>query len=1458
MLNRGASLLALTLALLAGVASAESSKPIQILFLGDNGHHQPALRFKTLQPVLYQRGIELTYSDDMGALNKDALAKYDGLMIYANTEKIKPEQEAAMLEFVASGKGFIPLHCASFCFQNSPAYIDLVGAQFKSHKTGTFKVENVKPDHPIMQGFNGFESWDETYVHAKHNEKDRTVLEVRAEGDTKEPWTWVRTFGKGRVFYTAWGHDDRTWGNPGFQSLVDRGVRWAVGQDAAQWPKFRDPNQWELTEMTPKRTDAKPFEFTDVGHEIPIYKPGKRADKDSAQNMMQNPLEPEESIKHFVTPKDFEMKLFASEKDFQGKPIAMTWDERGRLWMCETVDYPNELHPNLDEGRDHIRILEDTDGDGVADKFTLFADKLSIPTSIAFYKGGVIVQNAKETLYLKDTDGDDKADERKVLYKGWNTSDTHGMVSNFQYGLDNWIWAMQGYNDSHATDASGKNFQGFRQGFFRFKQDGSDLEFLRSTDNNTWGFGMSEEGIIFGSTANHNPSDYMPIPNRYYDKVRGWSSEVLHTIADTYLFKPITENVRQVDQFGGYTAGAGHALYTARTYPQDFWNRTAFVAEPTGHLVGMFLLKREGADYKSTSPINLVASDDEWSSPIMAEVGPDGNMWVIDWYNYIIQHNPTPAGFKTGKHAAYESNLRDHSHGRIYRVVYKPAAAKPAMTLAGATPQKLVETLKNDNLLWRRHAQRLLVERGQQDVVPDLAKLVADKSVDGIGLNVGAIHALWTLEGLGALKDAGAKVAVDALAHPSAGVRRNALQVLPKNDVSTKAIIASGLLDDQDMQVRLAAILAIADSPPSVEAAAALAKVATSEFNLMDRWLADATISAGAQQVDYFIPALAKEAGSKKPKAPTVKLLERVGEHFGRREESVKAIEPVLAAIVDSSKEFTAPVIVGMAKGWPEKRPADVTPAMEANLEKLFGSVADNARGPLLKLAVRMGSKKLQENAAKLSEALLATVTNEKAAAAARVSAAAQYIEANPKSADAVKTLVEQITPAASLELAQGLIDALSVSESDDAGKELVAKYPELTPAQQSSAVRMLLKKQAWVLAMLSACEKGAMRITDLSLDQRQQLATFPGKNPEVRDRAKALFEKGGGLPDADREKVFAELKELAQKTGDHVAGKEMFTKHCAKCHTHSGVGGKIGPDLTGMAVHPKEELLLNILIPSKSVESNFRAYVLQTKEGETQTGLLASESSGSVTLLTAEGKMLPFQRIDLEVFKGSDKSLMPDGFEKQMTKEELTNLLEFLSHRDKYTPLPFGKHAVASSFKGIFVDENAEPEKLLFPTWGPQTFEGIPFVVTDPQEGRMNNVVILRSDESEMAKKYPQQVKIPMNGSIKAVHLLSGISGWGFPFTPAPTVSMVLQFKYADGSTEDHELKNGEYFSDYISRNDVPKSKFAFALRNAQIRYFSVEPKRKDPIAEISFIKGGNDRTTAPVVMGMTIENLQ
>jgi putative membrane-bound dehydrogenase-like protein len=1442
-------LFSIILGLSASPAMAAEPTPIRGLFLGDQGHHRPSERFPQLAPVLAERGIELDYTEDLGVLTPDRLAPYDVLVVYANAERISPEQEQALLDFVAGGKGLVPLHCASFCFLNSDKYIALVGAQFQKHETGTFRTEIVAAEHPIMQGFGGFESWDETYVHHKHNEAGRTVLEVRDEKGKKEPWTWVRNEGKGRVFYTAWGHDHRTWRHPGFANLVERGIRWAAGRDPQEAGAYQTDRAFPIPEMTKPRADVAPFEYVNVGKKIPNYPPSDRwGVQEEPFSEMQKPLAPEESIKHLFVPEGFHAELFVSEPELGGKPIAMAWDERGRLWVAETYDYPNELQP-AGEGRDRIRICEDTDGDNRADKFTVFAEQLSIPTAIAFSRGGAIVQNAQETLYLKDTDCDDVADERRVLLTGWAAGDTHGGVSNFQYGLDNWIWGMQGYNDSTPTTDDGKELAHFRQGFFRFTPDCQQLEFVRSTNNNTWGLGISEEGLIFGSTANRCPSVYMPIANRYYESVRGWSpSLVLNMISDTYLFKAATPKVRQVDQHGGYTAGAGHALYTARNYAPEYWNRTAFVTEGTGHLVGTFVLERDGTDFRSENSFNLVASDDEWTAPIMAEVGPDGNIWVIDWYNYIVQHNPTPQGFETGKGNAYESDLRDKKHGRIYRIVPDASAATAPAKLDGATPEEWVKALAHSNQFWRKHAQRLLVERGELDVLPALITLTQDQAVDPVGLNVGAIHALWTMHGLGALegKHADATAAtVAALKHPSPGVRMNAVQVLPKDAATLEALVA--MRHDQDELVRLNVLLALAERPANDLAAATVFAMVTDSDNAADRWIPEATICAAAANAEPYLMLVAKE---KLPSEAPLEVARIVAGHYARQG-NFDSAGKLFAMLADAEPHVAEPIVAGLVEGWPADGKLAVDAKLEDSLEKIAAKVSPGTRGGLVKLASRLGSERLAKQAEELTAALLAEVLNEDAREARRIAAAREYIEFQSGSVDAVDRLLDEITPRTPPSLAAAWLQALELSAAEETASRIMDRLDSLPPDAKANAFNVLLGRPEWTRTLLRAAAARPDLIADLSLDRKQALLAHP--NRRIREQAGRIMQAGGALPDADRQKVLEELLPIAQAHGDAVAGKAVFTKYCATCHTHSGEGKRIGPDLTGMAVHPKAELLGNIIDPSKSVEGNFRVYTVETEEGQVLTGLLASESRTAIELIDAEGKTQTLLREDIAALASSRKSLMPEGFEKQMTREEMTNLLEFLAARGKYLPLDLSKVARVSTAKGMFYSTEAESERLIFDDWNPKTFENVPFVLVDPRQGRAANAIMLFGPQGSLPPTMPRNVDLICNAPAKKIHFLSGVSGWGFPYGGEKTVSMIVRLHFADGTTEDHELRNGVHFADYVRRVDVPESTFAFDLNGRQIRYLAVEPSKQEIIERIELVKG--EDATAPVVMAVTVE---
>jgi uncharacterized protein len=771
------------------------ARPVRILFLGAptaaHPGHDPIERYRVLRKALGVDGIHLTYTEDPADLRRDVLDRYDGLMLYGNwkqNEPMDPAQEKALTGYIEDGGAFLPIHCASACFGGSDAYVKLVGGRFRSHGTGVFTTTIVAPEHPVMRGYAGFETWDETYVHDRHGD-DRTILQLREE----EPWTWVREQGKGKVFYTAYGHDMRCWEQPAFQELLRRAILWSVGAEV--------------------RAKLAAMKLPKLEQEEMIL-PGYREQKTITRG--QKPLSPAESLKLAQVPTGYGISLFASEPDIVN-PIHITWDHLGRAYVIETVDYPNNLQAkNL--GHDRIHLCEDTDGDGKADKFTLFADKLSIPTSAVFANGGLICTNGSEMLFLKDTDGDGMADVRKVLFSGFKTHDTHAGVSNLRYGFDNWIYATIGY--SGFEGAVGGEKHNFANGFFRFKPDGGKLEFLQNTTNNTWGLGFTPDFDILGSTANGNPSWYHTFAQGIYAQA-GLTQPKTPNDDKNPKFFPASMDIRQVDQHDRYTSAAGHAFYTSARFPGYEGKNIAFVCEPTGKLVGQFEVTRKGTGYVSRQlPNNLYSSADAWSGPVFAETGPDGAVWIADWYNLIIQHNPTPnvksAGFdaKNGRGNAYESPVRDVKHGRVLRVYPKGSANDPYPQLDAAKPDTLIAALSHPNQFWRLQAQRLIVESRPPGIAAKLRETVKSGSASRA-----AIHAFYALAGLG---DLDAEIVQAALASSSRGLRRAALFVAPADQTLAAAVTKNGVIAAADERELAETFVMLARIAPTNEIGQAL------------------------------------------------------------------------------------------------------------------------------------------------------------------------------------------------------------------------------------------------------------------------------------------------------------------------------------------------------------------------------------------------------------------------------------------------------------------------------------------------------------------------------------------------------------------------------------------------------------------------------------------------------------
>jgi len=809
-----------------GTKEKTKKGPIRVLFLGHDVEQHPSnLYFPMLQQALGPEAIYFDYvtSVEEALSNADYLNRFDAVLLYANHKEITSSQWKNLNAFIDAGGGFLPVHCASWCFQNEPDFDQLVGGRFAGHKTGVFKVSTIDPDHSAVKGVPELEAWDETYKHKNHNEKDRTVLQVRRVSGTDdnitedEPWTWVRTQAKGRIYYTASGHDERVWGRSEFHEMLKAGILWAVGDERrASYEQFvdtRTPLIYEKRDNIPNyenRPEPLPYQL---------------------------PLSAADSMDYTRVPVGFRLELFACEPDIIN-PVSMAWDERGRLWVAETVDYPNEITSSR-QGRDNIKILEDTDGDGKCDKVTVFATGLNVPTSITFSNGGLLVAHAPDILFLKDTDGDDIADVREVLNTGWGIRDTHAVLSNLRVGFDNHIWGTVGYSGYNGPVKGGEGK--FAQGVFKMLPDGTEISFMHQFNNNTWGLGFNESGDVFGSTANNNPAFFCGFPETGYADTKGMSAKM---VADTPAFHPITPNVRQVDVFGGYTAGAGYALATSGNFPESWRSSMAFISGPTGNLLGMYKNVPDGSGYVAKNHFSLIASADEWFSPVAAEVGPDGNLWVLDWYNFIIQHNPTPSVVRGGYDAvngtgnAHVNPNRDRQHGRIYRLVWDGAKKSSIVTLQGANARELVEVLKDDNLFWRLTAQRLLVEQQASGVLNELKQMLTSGGFAGM-------HAFWTIHGFGKLDRS---LHQAALLNKDPVIRKAAATALGSTLQDRELLIDTAILTDADPDVRRVAFSALAHLAKDAALQAVIRRLYQDSENREDTWLSIALKAAAANQ----------------------------------------------------------------------------------------------------------------------------------------------------------------------------------------------------------------------------------------------------------------------------------------------------------------------------------------------------------------------------------------------------------------------------------------------------------------------------------------------------------------------------------------------------------------------------------------------------------------------------------
>jgi putative membrane-bound dehydrogenase-like protein len=974
------------------------------------------------------------------------------------------------------------------------------------------------------------------------------------------------------------------------------------------------------------------------------------------------PLSPEDALKTFQIEKGFRIELFASEP-FISDPVAMEFDENGRIYVVEMHGYPLDIGPS-----GSVKLLEDRDGDGRPDKSTVFADRLVMPTGVMRWKKGVLVTAAPDILYLEDTNGDGKADVRKVILTGFPFSNPQHTVNSPIYGLDNWIYlAYEGpsrgvifpeFSDpgQPLRFPDRPNIPGVDVGdrAVRFRPGTHEVEAL--SGDTQFGHAFDEWGHYF-TLDNSNHGRHEVIAARYLKRnpnlLVTTSMQNISDHGNNAKVYPISRNPRieMLTEFGEFTSACGMALYLGGAFPSAF-HRVSFVNEPVHNLVHRDVLSEAGTSFvasRAAESVEFLASTDSWFRPVNLTVGPDGALYLLDYYREIIEHPEW-----TSTNVQTSQNLYNGSDkGRIYRIVPDSSSSLPlpkGVRLGAASEAELVQQLGNPNVWWRRTAQRLLADRQSPDAVQMLVKLFEESPSP-----LARLHALWTLEGFQHVE---APHLEKALLDSEAGVRENAIRVaelhLTKVPALAEKLLKMGNDPSPKVRFQLLCTLGFVDSPASRK----LQEKLLFE-NLEDEWMQLAALSASSDRSAQFFK-LATTRRSNLTSTETKgrrSFFRRVCSVIGARQNPVE-IQSALETIADNtavqSEWWRTASLEGLAEGARGKPTESL--AFKRNQDLLlttFNSSSPSLRRSVLSLVQVTGLIQSASLRTALQRAEGAA-TDPKADPEVRSDAIGLLCLWQPESRLAFfQRLVDPREPES---VQRAAVKALGPISGEEIGKFLISRWRVFSPDVRSEAADSLLMDPGRLNLVLSALKSEEIQGWTLNFSQKRKL--LMNRDPAIRNAARAILDENPG----ERETVLKRYQAALQMDGDSTRGQTVFKKVCAKCHKFEGAGAEVGPDLGTVRNRPASVILADILAPSRSIAPKYEAYVAERVAGGISEGVIGAQTPTSITLRQEEGKELMIPRSDIRRLYVANLSAMPSDLEKQIDVQQMADLLRYIT----------------------------------------------------------------------------------------------------------------------------------------------------------------------------------------------------
>jgi putative membrane-bound dehydrogenase-like protein len=957
---------------------------------------------------------------------------------------------------------------------------------------------------------------------------------------------------------------------------------------------------------------------------------------------LSSPLSPQDSLQHLRVAPGLRVELVAAEPDVID-PVAIAFDEDGRMWVAEMRDYPNGPEPGQ-QGISQIRVLEDRDGDGRYENPRVFADRLLFVNGVLPWKKGAFVTMAGEVAYMEDIDGDGRADRRVVWFKGFSEQNPQLRVNHPRFGLDNRIYVAGGLRSVTMRDARTPNSPEVSISGMDLRFDPLDTFFEPISGQGQFGLTFDDYGRRF-ICSNRNPLKHIVLEDHYVRRnpflaVSATGHDVAVADAASRVYPLSRQWTTSNLHAGQFTAACGVQIYRGTALPAEY-RGDGFTCEPTGNLLHHEDVQPAGATFKGRpvrEGVEFLASPDEWFRPVNVANGPDGALYVCDMYRAVIEHPQfMPVELKNRP----DLRLGD-DRGRIYRVVaadWKPSDPRPQLSSV-ATPH-LIALFENENAWRRETAARLIFQRQDRSVVSALEKLARDGSQ-----GTARVHALWALNGLGALN---AEMVSTALADRDPRVQEQAAILAERWLGESPELLNKlrGLAESPDARLRFQIALSLS-AAPSDENLPALAKIAL--VGVTDSWTRIAVACAVPEQAGdllaLVLPSLSTSSAG--PKASQLQLASELASLAGSRRDA-QEVAAVLSSVGSASSQAVGPalqraVLLGVAQGI--ARRGSTLSAFVSQLPAYQSAVKDTVNQLFVQAQEAATNRAADETARREAIGLLRHASFETAGSA----------------------LIELAKSEPSQAVRMAAIDALAAHRDPSIAGVLLAEFPRQTPVIRRAMLDAVLSTADRANLLLDEIEAGRIAATELDPARSNRLLRHRDDN--LQARAQKLL--AAALP-ADRQEVLARYQAALKLKSDPQNGREVFSRNCATCHQVAGVGVNVGPDITDSRVKTPEQLLTDILNPNQAIDNNYVSYMLVTKAGQALTGIIAAETSSSVTLKQAEDKVVTLLRDDIEELRSSGLSLMPEGVEKTIPEQQMADLIGFIKnwrYLDGRTPL--------------------------------------------------------------------------------------------------------------------------------------------------------------------------------------------